>query len=72
MSPISAMLTLMIALAPTPCSTRASVSVTRLSASAQPSEETVKKARPPRNTLRGPHRSPIAAKGSSVATMAIW
>ena len=66
------MFTAITALAPTPCRARASVSVTRLSASAQPSDASVKNASPPRKTLRGPHRSPSAANGSSVATMAIW
>ena len=72
MARISARFTLISAPAPIPCSARAPASNNRLGASAQPSEASVKNARPPRNTRRGPSTSPSAANGSKVATTANW
>ncbi len=48
----SALLTLSIAAAPTPCTTRAALSMTSESDSAQPSEAKVKTTSPTRKTRR--------------------
>ncbi len=72
MKRISAVFTLMIPAAPTPCSTRAAVSVGSDQLSAQTSEAPVNSSQPDPYTRRNPKISPSDANGSRQATSASW